>query len=60
MATSGLLFLKDVINRTKLRHRRLKVARYYRNIKRLIYLRIRNKERRGLYGSLKLIKVHDN
>ena len=60
MAVNGLLLSKDVISEAKLRHKRLKVVRYYRNIKRIIHLYIRSEKHRDLYGSSELIKIHDN
>ena len=60
MTVNNLLFSKDIISGTELRYKRLKIARYRRSAERIIYLYIRNKERRGLHGSSKLTEIHDN
>ena len=60
MAINDLLFSKDVTSRIKLRYRRLKVVYYYRSTERIIYLRMKSKERRNLHGPSEFIKIHDN
>ena len=47
-------------HRAELRHRRSGVTRYCRSTGRVVYLRTRSKERRGLHGSSELAEVHDN